>query len=132
LGPRAGRRWPKFPKHALIVTSPLEKPPPKTKSVFFISSRRRAESVDGLDSSLVQSPGELWPKECEPIYGLARSLIKGCDRRANLSRRVIVPELPITFLRTLVPFGVAQCLWQFTPRSVRYCCFASSFVSFRS
>ena len=36
------------------------KPKPKTKNVFFsISSRRLAESVDGLDSSLAQSAGEL-------------------------------------------------------------------------
>ena len=41
---------------------------------FSISSRRLAESVDGLDSSPAQSPGELWPTECEPIYGLSRSL----------------------------------------------------------
>jgi len=29
------------------------------KRFFSSSTRRRAESVDGLDSSLVQSPGEL-------------------------------------------------------------------------
>jgi len=35
-------------------------PTKKTKNVFFISSRRLVESVDGLDSSLAQSAGELW------------------------------------------------------------------------
>jgi len=30
LGPRAGQRWPKLPKHAFFVTSPPEIPPPKT------------------------------------------------------------------------------------------------------
>ena len=35
LGPRPGQRWPKFLKHALIVTSPPEIPRPKTKNVFF-------------------------------------------------------------------------------------------------
>jgi len=34
LGPRAGQRWPKFPKHVLFVTSPPEKKPPK-KIVFY-------------------------------------------------------------------------------------------------
>jgi len=48
------------------------------KRFFSILSRRLAESVDGLDSSLTQSPGELWPKECEPIYGLSRSLKGSC------------------------------------------------------
>ena len=36
LGPRAGQRWPKFPKHASFVTSPQEIPPPKTKNVLFV------------------------------------------------------------------------------------------------
>jgi len=45
----------------------FRKPPPKTKSAFSISSRRLAESVDGLDSSVAQSPGELWPKEGKAI-----------------------------------------------------------------
>ena len=52
------------------------------KRFFSILSRRLAESVDGLDSSLAQSPGELWPKECEPIYGLSRSL-KGSTLKEN-------------------------------------------------
>jgi len=56
------------------VTSPLENPHQKRKAFLFVSSRRLAESADDLDSSLAQSPGEVWPKECEPIYGLARSL----------------------------------------------------------
>ena len=55
------------------VTS--KKTPTKMKSVFIsISSRTLTESVDGLDSSLAQSPGELWPQKCRPIYWLSRSL----------------------------------------------------------
>jgi len=50
----------KIPKHALFVTSPGRKPPTETeKRFFFISTRRLAESVEGLNSSLAQSPGEL-------------------------------------------------------------------------
>jgi len=41
------------------VTSPSEIPPPKTKNVFSILTTRLAESVDGFDSALAQSPGEL-------------------------------------------------------------------------
>jgi len=52
--------WPKFPKHALFVTPPQEIPPPKTTNVFFsILTAKHAESVDRLDSSLAQPPGEL-------------------------------------------------------------------------
>jgi len=52
--------WPKFPKRGFFVTSPLESPPPKTKNVIFsMSTTRLAESVDGFDSSLAQSPGKL-------------------------------------------------------------------------
>ena len=57
-----------------LAADPQRTPNRKRKAFFSISSRRLAESVDGLDSSPAQSPGELWPKECEPIYGLSRSL----------------------------------------------------------
>jgi len=60
------RQWvgaqgrPKFSKHAFFVTSPSEIPHRKRKTFFFsILTTRLAESVDGLDSSLAQSPGEL-------------------------------------------------------------------------
>ena len=50
----------KFPRHALIVTSPPENPKTKAKKNFFsISTRRLAESEEGLNSSLAQSSGEL-------------------------------------------------------------------------
>jgi len=44
------------------------------KFFFSISTRRLAESVEGLNSSL--AAGNLWPKKCGPICGLAR-LLKG-------------------------------------------------------
>jgi len=50
---------PKFPKHPFFVTSPSEIPHRKRKTFFSILTTRLAESVDGLDSSLAQSPGEL-------------------------------------------------------------------------
>jgi len=50
---------PKFPKHALIVMSPPENPTKTKKCFFSISTTRLAESVEGLNSSLAQSPGEL-------------------------------------------------------------------------
>jgi len=37
------------------------KPPPKTKNVFFMSTRRLAESVEGLNSSLALAACNLWP-----------------------------------------------------------------------
>ena len=46
------------------VTS--RKPPPKAKKFFFsISTRRLAESVEGSNSSLAQSPGEL--EDCKGL-----------------------------------------------------------------
>jgi len=53
---------------------PSEPQTENEKRCFSISSRRLAESVDGLNSSVAQSPEELWPKECEPIYWLSRLL----------------------------------------------------------
>jgi len=47
-------------KTPLLVTFPPEKLKPKTKKFFFsILTTRLAESVEGLNSSLAQSPGEL-------------------------------------------------------------------------
>jgi len=50
---------PKFPKHVLFVTSPPENPHQNPKIFFLILTIRLAESVEGLNSSLAQSPGEL-------------------------------------------------------------------------
>jgi len=57
----------KIPKHALIVMSPPENPHRKQKTFFSISTRRLAESVEGLNSSLALAAGELWPKKGWPI-----------------------------------------------------------------
>ena len=62
-GPGKGGQKSQNPSLAAVPPANLK---PKTKSVFFsISGRRLAASVDGLDSSQAQSPGKLWPKECE-------------------------------------------------------------------
>ena len=49
----------KTQKHRHLWRSPQRTPNRKRKTFFSISTRRLAESVDGLDSSLTQSPGEL-------------------------------------------------------------------------
>ena len=47
---------------------PLNEPPTKNGKRFFsISTRRLAESVEGLNSSLALAAGELWPKKCQPL-----------------------------------------------------------------
>jgi len=46
-------------KTPLLLTFPPEKLKPKTKIFFLILTTRLAESVEGLTSSLAQSPGEL-------------------------------------------------------------------------
>jgi len=54
--------WPKVAKisktrsHCDVIS---RKKTPKTKTFFSISTRRLAESVKSLNSSLAQSPGEL-------------------------------------------------------------------------
>ena len=60
--------WPKFAKHALIVTSPSENPTENEKRFFLMSTRRLAESVKGLNSSL--AAGDLWPKKGRPIVAV--------------------------------------------------------------
>jgi len=59
-GPGPGKSGQKS-KNTPTFSGPPANPKPKTKILFLsISSRRLAESVDGLDSSLAQPHGELW------------------------------------------------------------------------
>jgi len=48
-----------IPKHAFFVTSRPETPTKNEKRFFSIFTTRLAQCVDGLDSSLAQSPGVL-------------------------------------------------------------------------
>ena len=48
-----------FSKTCPLCDVTSRKPPPKLKIVFLILATRLAESVEGLNSSLAQSPGEL-------------------------------------------------------------------------
>jgi len=55
-------------------------PPPKTKNVFFsMLTRRLAESVEGLKSSLPLAAGNLWPKKGRPI-----AVVKGLEELVSL------------------------------------------------
>ena len=56
--PGPGKVGQKKPKTPPLVTSSLEIPKSKTRNVFFGCSLRLAESVEGLNCSLAQSPGE--------------------------------------------------------------------------
>jgi len=65
-GPGPGKGDQKNAKTPPLVAFPPENPKPKTKNVFFsISTRRLAESAEGLNSSLAQSPGEL--QDCKSL-----------------------------------------------------------------
>jgi len=73
-GPRLAEGGQNFQNMPSFLRHLQKNPTENEKRFFSIASRRLAESEDGLDSSLAPSPDELWPKECEPIYGLSRSL----------------------------------------------------------
>jgi len=73
-GPEPGKGGQKNAKILPLVTFPPANAKPKTKSLFPMSTRRLAESVEGLNSSLALPAGNVWPKKGEPIYWLARSL----------------------------------------------------------
>jgi len=59
-GPEPGKGGQKKAKTPPLVVVPQRTPNRKRKMFFSISSRRLFESVDGLDSSLAPSAGELW------------------------------------------------------------------------
>jgi len=42
----------------------------KRKTLFSISTRRLAESVEGLNNSLALAVGDLWPKKGRPIAAI--------------------------------------------------------------
>ena len=55
----------KITQTSLLMTFPPENLQPKTKKIFSILTTRLAESVEGLNSSLAQSPGELY--DCKAL-----------------------------------------------------------------
>ena len=61
--------------NVVIVTSPPENPHRKRKTFFSMSTRRLAESVEGLNSSLALVAGDLWPKK-----GRLIAVVKGLKR----------------------------------------------------
>jgi len=71
---------------APITTSPTENHKPKTKELFSIWTRRLAESVDALNSSLAQSAGKLW--SCKKLQTwvkkAARPGLKGFNEKNKL------------------------------------------------
>jgi len=75
--PGSGKDGQNNTKTPLLVTFLSESLKPKMKNVFFfMSTRRLAESVEGLNSSLALAAGDLWPKKGAPICWCAR-LLKG-------------------------------------------------------
>ena len=62
-------------KNTLTCSGPPREPQTANEKLFVsISTRRLAESVEGLNSSLALASGDLWPKTCGPIYRPALSL----------------------------------------------------------
>ena len=58
--------------------SHMWRPPKKTQNwkmfFFWLGTRRLAESVEGLNTSLAAAAGELWPKEFRPLQWPVRAL----------------------------------------------------------
>ena len=87
------------------VTS--RKPPPKTKNVFFMSARRLAESVEGLNSSLALAAGNLWPKKGRSIAAVKGLRYQSSDMRRAFSITFMFPSslmtiLPLAFCESFI------------------------------
>jgi len=72
--PGPGKAGLKNAKTPPLVTSPQENLKPKTEIFFWLGTRRRAESVEDLNTSPAAAAGELWPNKYRPIHWPARSL----------------------------------------------------------
>jgi len=57
----------KTQKHPHLWFPPREPQTRNKKIIFSILTRRLAESVEGFNSSLAQSAGELWPEMSRPL-----------------------------------------------------------------
>ena len=80
----------KISKTCLLCDVTSRKPPPKTKNVFFsMSTKRLAESVEGLKSSLAVAAGDLWPKKGRPIAAVKGFNVKILQRSVSLHRIVL-------------------------------------------
>ena len=73
-GPGPDKGGQKKQKHPHLWRSPQQMPNQKQKNFFSMSTRKLAESVEGLNSSLALAAGDVWPKKGESIYWLTRSL----------------------------------------------------------
>jgi len=73
-GPGPGKGGQKKQNLSHLERSPQRTPNRKQKCFFSISSRRLAESEDGLDSSVAQSGGELQRCKFAPKFWWARDL----------------------------------------------------------
>ena len=61
-------------KHPHLWRPPKRTSNPKTEIFFWLGTRRRAESVEDLNTSLAAAAGELWPNKYRPIHWPVRSL----------------------------------------------------------
>jgi len=84
--------WPKKAKTLPLAAVSPANPKPKTKTVFSISSRRLAESEDGLDSSLVQSGGELQRCKLAPKFWWTRDRVKKGSNKSGSTFFLTVPR----------------------------------------
>ena len=112
-GPGPGKDGQNNAKTPLLVTLPPEKLIPKKKKNVLICNSRLAESVECLNSSLAQSPGELWfckiKKNCKKVSqaGLKFTVVSlllpekkpGCN---EVSERQSAASTSIKFLRLLL------------------------------
>jgi len=78
-GPGTGKGCQKNGKTPPFVTFPPANAKPNQKIFIWMSTRRLAESVEGLNSSLALADSDLWPKKGKPIYWLG--VIKGLNLR---------------------------------------------------
>ena len=83
------------------MTSPPENPHRKRKTFFSMSTRRLAESVKGLNSSLALAAGDLWPKKGRP-----NTVVKGLNpfksrARQNFGASLQCCNLPPNWAREL-------------------------------
>ena len=110
-------KFTKISKTCLHCDVTSRKPHRKRKTFFSMSTRRLAESVEGLNSSLALATGDLWPKKGRPI-----AAVKGLKAREKYwNSPAIQDSCPNKFSRISSILLAILCLERLMSSNRRAC-----------
>jgi len=77
----------------------LQKTRTENEKLFFMSTRRLTESVEGMNSSLALAAGDLWPKKGRPI-AVVKGLMNQIRSNKFVSKHSVQNNSIVAFMNT--------------------------------